>query len=74
MNSVVKLGAEPLAKVLLRSLVCRATSAKGIEYDVSGVGRDQNRSLGYNQFKLVDSGTHFESTVAIGRSVLPEIA
>ena len=70
----MKLDPNPVSMKLLRRLICRPSSSKGIENDVTRLCRDKNGSFRNHQLQFIDTWADFELRVTIWRCVGPEIS
>ena len=69
----MKLGPYPVPVKLLRRLICRSSSSKGIKNDVARLCRDKNGSFRNHQLQFIDTWADFEFCVTIWRCIGPEI-
>ena len=71
---IMKLDPNPVSVKLLRRLICRPSSSKGIENDVTRLCRDENGSFRNHQLQFIDARADLEFCMAIRRCIGPEIS
>lgn len=72
-GGIVKLSPDPIPVMLLCRLISGASSSEWIKDQIARFRRDKNRSLGNNQFQLVDPGANLKLAVPIRRCIRPNI-
>ena len=70
----MKLDPYPVSVKLLRRLICRPSTSKGIKNDVTRLCRDTNGSFRNHQLQFIDTWADFEFCVTIWRCIGPEIS